>query len=157
MFKYGLAILMATLLLGIANQFSPYKILYSPQVSISKGFYFSSPCTKLELETRGTMVSFSYQQEDWLPSGVVSNYKRLTKFMVGIKGDVVSLGENTTTLCDKNNCKTYERIPEMPINVVVGKIKEGEFFGVATASDSFDSRYAGNFKKSSILGCLIKL
>jgi len=151
------ALVCLVLTLGVANQYSPYKILYSPQDSIAKGFYYSSPCTALDLKTRGVMVSFSYQQEDWLPEGIVPNYKKLTKYMVGIAGDVVSVGDDFTSVCTATKCQEFKRIPEMPMNVEQGIIKEGEFFGIATAYNSFDSRYAGNFKQSAILGCLVKL
>lgn len=156
-FKGFLSLMFLILVLGMANHYSPYRIIYSPQSSIAKGFYFSYPCTDLDLKTRGTMVSFTHPQEDWIPSGVISNYERLTKFMVGIEGDFVKQGDNSTILCVEDKCDEFNRIPEMPTNVDVGEIKKGEFFGVAGAFNSFDSRYTGNFKMSNILGCVVKL
>lgn len=154
---YFLGISFIVLLAGILNNFLPYKIIYSPQNSIAVGFYFSKPCSNKDLESRGTMVYFSYKQESWLPKGVVNDYQRLIKYIVGLEGDSVWVMNDATRLCSLGSCRNFKRIETMPINIEEGEIPKGMFFGVGVSDNSFDSRYAGNFKLSSIKGCLVKL
>lgn len=153
---YVVLFLMSLILAAGLLRFFGIYVVYSPTDSIKKGYWLFHDCDESELGTKGTYAQFPFDWDGMFVDENVSKYKFLIKEIVGVEGDIVTVGDGVVSVCagDKiGKCLEYERVWGVPFVDVEGIVAEGEVYVAGKTMNSFDSRYFGAIQKSKLIRC----
>lgn len=139
---------------GVVTQFG-YRIIYSPQSSIAKGFYLFAPCD--DKISKDELVYFEYEIDPIFPENIIKDYRHLVKFVTGTDGAKINVDGAVVTICENGDCTSMDRISGMPYVDLPVQIPTGKLYVSGTSASSFDSRYIGLINSDEVLGCGFKL